>query len=88
MPARSVDEIHITNFTDTGLTSPLARYTFTVQVKYTDTNGVKQTYGPTSHTFPNDLTPMPLNVRRRFAVDMIQAVVRVTLGIDSWSDYA
>jgi hypothetical protein len=87
MPVRSVDEINITNFVDTGLTSPLSRYTFNVEIKYTDTNGVKRTYGPSSHTFPNDLTPMPGAVRRAFAEQMIKATIRVSLGIDDWSLY-
>lgn len=82
--ARSVDEVNITNFVNTGLTTPMARYTFVLEIKYTADNGTQQTYGPTTHTFPNDLASMPLAVRRRFAEEMIKATVRVTLGIDSW----
>lgn len=85
--ARSVDEINITNFVDTGLTTPLSRYTFTLQIKYTTDAGVKQTYGPATHTFPNDLATMPLFVRRKFAEEMIKAVVRVQLNIDDWENY-
>lgn len=88
MAARSVDEINVTSFVETGLTTPLDRYTFTLEVKYHDANGVAQTYGPTMHTFPNDLSTMPLVVRRAFAEAMIKAVVRVSLGIDDWSQYA
>lgn len=85
--ARSVDEINITNFVNTGLTTALPRYTFTLQIKYTDNAGVKQTYGPTTQTYPNDLAAMPLAVRRAFAEKMIMATVRVTLGIDDWEAY-
>lgn len=85
--ARSIDEINITNFVNTGQTTPMARYTFTLEIKYTNDAGVRQTYGPTTHAFPNDLASMPLTVRRRFAEEMIKAVVRVQLGIDSWEQY-
>jgi len=65
----------------------MARYTFTLEVKWTDDQGGKHTYGPTTQSFPDDLTPMPLAVRRAFAEQMIIALVRVTLGISQWSDY-
>jgi hypothetical protein len=87
MPARSVDQINITNFVDTGLTTPFARYTFTLVIKWTDTGGVKHVHGPQTYTFPNDLAGMPLIVRRAFAVQMITAMARVTLGIDAWEQY-
>jgi hypothetical protein len=85
--ARSVDEINITNFVNTGLTTPLPRYTFTLQIKYTNDAGVKQTHGPQTYTYPNDLAAMPLNVRRAFAEKMITATARVSLGIDTWEQY-
>ena len=85
--ARSVDEINISNFVDTGLTTAFSRYTFTLQIKWTDDQGAKHTNGPTTYTFPNDLATMPLAARRYFAQEMIKATARVTLGIDSWSQY-
>lgn len=85
--ARSIDEINITNFVNTGLTTAFSRYTFTLEIKYTDDAGVKRTHGPQTYTFPNDLTAMPLAVRRAFAEKMITAVARVTLGIDTWEMY-
>jgi hypothetical protein len=85
--ARSIDEVNITNFVNTGLTTAFSRYTFTLEIKYTNDAGQQQTYGPTSHTFPNDLTSMPLAVRRKFAEEMIKATVRVSLGIDGWEAY-
>lgn len=85
--ARSVDEINITNFQDTGQTRQIARYTFNLEVKWTDDQGVKHSYGPAIHDFPTDLATMPLIVRRAFAEQMIIAVVRVTLGIDTWEAY-
>lgn len=87
MPVRSVDQINITNFQNTGQFRQISHYTFDLEVKWTDSQGVKHTYGPTMHTFPDDLASMPLAVRRAFAEQMIMAVVRVTLGIDDWSMY-
>jgi hypothetical protein len=87
MAARSVDEVNISNFVDTGLTTAMARYTFSLTIKYTDANGAHQVHGPVTKTFPNDLAAMPLAVRKRFAQDMINATVRVALGIDDWSQY-
>jgi len=87
MPARSVDEINITNWVNTGLTTPFSRYTFTLEIKWTDNAGVKRTHGPQTYTFPNDLAAMPLAVRRRFANEMIIAAARVALGIDTWEQY-
>jgi hypothetical protein len=85
--ARSVDEINITNFVNTGLTTPLPRYTFTLHIKWTNDAGVQQTHGPQTYTYPNDLAAMPLNVRRAFAEKMITATARVALGIDTWEMY-
>ena len=85
--ARSVDEINITNFMNTGLTTAMARYTFTLEIKYTNDAGVKLTHGPQTYTYPNDLTAMPLTVRRKFAEQIIIATVRVALGIDTWEMY-
>lgn len=87
MPARSVDEINISNFVNTGQTTPLPRYTFTLHIKYTDTNGVAREHGPQTYTYPNDLAAMPLAVRRAFAEKMITATARVALGIDTWEMY-
>lgn len=87
MAARSVDQVNITNFVNTGLTTALPRYTFTLEVKYTDTAGVARVHGPQTYTYPNDLAAMPLAVRKAFAVAMIQATARVALGIDDWSQY-
>jgi len=87
MPARTVDEINITNFNNTGATTPFSRYTFSLEVKWTDEQGVARSNGPTTGTFPNDLASMPLSVRRKFAEAMITATIRVQLGIDDWSQY-
>lgn len=85
--ARSVDRINITNVVDTGLTTSMKRYTFTLEIQYTDNNGVSHTYGPTDHTFPNDLASMPLANQKYFATKMVEAFIRVQLGIDTWEKY-
>lgn len=86
MAARSVDEINITNWNNTGQTSPFPRYTFDLEIKYTNNEGEQQTH-TRQYTFPNDLGTMPLSVRRAFAEKMILATVRVQLGIDEWEQY-
>lgn len=83
----SVNELNITSFVATGQNTPIARYTFTLEVKWTDDAGVLRTHGPQTYTYPNDLGSMPLAVRKAFAVQMIAATARVTLGIDEWSQY-
>lgn len=85
--ARSIDEVNITNFVNTGQTTAMPRFTFDLQIRYTSDNGTKQTHNQ-SYIFPNDLSSMPLNVRRAFAEQMIHAVARVALGIDTWEKYA
>lgn len=82
-----VTSLNISNFVDTGLTTPLPRYTFTLTVKWIDDTGVARTHGPQAYTYPNDLAAMPLIVRKRFAIDMISATARVALGVDTWSQY-
>lgn len=84
MAARSISELNISNFQNLGVTTPLPRYSFTIEIKYEDANGVARVHGPQTYTYPNDLAAMPLSVRRAFAEKMIQATARVALGIDSW----
>lgn len=83
--ARSVDEVNITNFVNTGLTTPLDRYTFDIEIKWT-VAGVPNTHAST-RTFPNALSAMPLAVKKAFALQMLMATARVELGIDAWEDY-
>ena len=85
--ARSVDRIDITNWQVTGLNVAIPQYTFTLEIWWTDNAGVAQHYGPTTKTYPNDIATMPLAVRKAFAVAMVQATVRVALGIDEWEMY-
>lgn len=82
-----VTELNITNFVNTGLNTSIARYTFTLEIKYIDNAGVARVHGPQTYTYPNDLTAMPLSVRKRFAIDMINATARVVLGVDTWEMY-
>jgi hypothetical protein len=83
----NINELNITNFVNTGLTSPIPRYTFTLEIKWTDDDGEARTHGPQSYIYPNDIAAMPLAVRRRFAIDMINATARVAIGVAQWSEY-
>ena len=87
MAAKQLHELHITNFVNTGLTTPFSRYTFTLRIEWENEAGERKTHGPQTYTFPNDLAAMPLAVRRAFAEQMITATARVALGLNTWSDY-
>lgn len=84
--AHNIHEINIANWTDTGLTTPFPRYTFDLQVKWTDDEGVSREHNSV-YTYPNDLSDVPLRVVRMWAEEQICAKVRVALGIDSWDNY-
>lgn len=83
-----IHELNITNFQNTGLVTPFPRYTFELEVKWTDDDGVNRTHGPQTYTFPNDLAGMPPPVQREFAERMIEAKVRVTIGEANWDEYS
>jgi len=86
MPARSVDEIWIKNWEQTGSTVSIPQYQFDLIIKWTDADGIKHQHSGT-YQYPNDIATMPLAVRRRYAEEMILATARVTLGIDEWEQY-
>jgi len=83
----SVHEINITNWTETGKQVRIDQYTFDLQIKWTDDAGVYHEWSGTP-LYPNDLSDMPLLVRRAFADQQVLAKVRVSLGIDEWENYA
>lgn len=82
----SVNELNVTNFVQSGNTS-IPRWTFSVHVKYTLDDGVLRTYGPATHTWPNDLTGIPTDVQQKMMTSIIDAKVRVSLGIATWDEY-
>lgn len=82
----SVNELNISNFSQSGNTS-IPRWTFQLTVKYTLEDGILRTYGPTTHTWPNDLTGIPTDVQNKFMSDIIGAKTRVALGVSTWDDY-
>jgi len=86
MPARNVHEVNITNWTSLGSTAPVDRYSFDLEIKWTDMAGVFHTHSGT-YIFPNDIVSMPLVNMRHFAEMMVLAMVRTTLGIDTWDEY-
>ena len=88
MTVRSVDEINISNWTVTGVNVQIPQYSFVIEIKWTDNDGEKHTYGPVTKKYPNDIADMPLLVRKRYAEEMIIATARVALGIDDWSMYS
>lgn len=83
---RSVEAITITNWQQTGSNVPFPQYQFDLEISWTDNQGNPQTHTGT-YRFPNDISDMPLSVRRRYAEEMVIAAARVQLGIDEWPDY-
>ncbi len=81
--ARSVDQVNITNVQATGQTTPIARYTFSLEVTWTDDAGVKHHHGPQTYTWPNDLADVPQRIVRQWAVELVTQAVRWRLGIDA-----
>ena len=86
MPARSVDEINISNVQATGSTVSVEQYSFNIQVKWTSHDGSKHQHSDT-YVWPNVLSDVPNNVVKEFMQEMVIAKVRVTLGIDDWENY-
>ena len=86
MPARSVDEINISNVSQTGTNAKVDRYSFDIQVKWTDHSGGKHEHSDT-YVWPNVLSDVPNNVVKEFMQEMVIAKARVALGIDDWENY-
>jgi len=84
---RSVEEVNVTNWVATGSSVSIPQYQFDLQILWTDNDGEPHEHNGT-YRYPNDIAAMPLNVRRRYAEEMVVATARVTLGIDEWSDYS
>ena len=87
MPARSVDEINISNVHAIGTAVEVDQYSFDIQVKWTSHDGSKHEHSDT-YVWPNVLSGVPNNVVKEFMQEMVIAKVRVALGIDDWDDYA
>lgn len=81
MPARSVDEVFIENWTDLGTTTSVPRYSVDITIHWTLQNGSPGTYEDTV-VFPNVLSGVPLQRLKRYMEDIILAEIRIQLGID------
>lgn len=81
--ARSVDRIDIGSIVDTGLTTAIKRYRFSLEFWWTDTDGTKRHYPATEYTWPNDLSDVPLRIVKGWATDLITQAVRWRLGVDA-----
>jgi len=86
MSAKNVDMINISNWQETGSSVPIPQYQFDLEIKWTDQDGEKHQHNGT-YRYPNDISAMPNNVRKRYAEEMIIATARVMLGINEWEDY-
>lgn len=84
--ARSIDRIDIGSIVDTGLTTAIKRYRFTLEFWWTDDAGEKRHYGPAEHVWPNDLADVPLRIVKGWATDLITQAVRWRLGLEPYPD--
>jgi len=79
--ARSVDEIHVTNWTNLGSTAPVPQWTVNITVRWTRDDGTSAE-DSRMVTFPNILSGVPLSRLRRYMEEIILRELRVQLGID------
>lgn len=79
---RSVDRLDVRNVQATGLTTPIDRYTFDLEIWWTEADGTARHYGPTMHVWPNDLATVPDNIVKEWATDLVTQAARWELGID------
>jgi len=80
MPGKNVN-IWITNWTNTGLTTPVPRWTADIAIEWTKGDGTPGTHSGT-YTFPNVLAGVPLSRIRQYMEEIILREVRIQLGID------
>ncbi len=81
-----VHELNITNWNDESNTVPVPQYSVDIEIKYTDDNGDFHTYN-TNEMFPNVLSSFPVEAVRVSMQRLIEAKVRVELGINTWDDF-
>lgn len=82
----SVNELNISGWTNTGLTTPIPRWTFQLSIKWTNNSGVQNIYGPATHTWPNDLSGTPDDYLKKLMTKVIADKARVTIGEMTWEE--
>ena len=82
---RSVDRIDVRNVKATGQAARVDRYTFELEIWYTDDAGKRQHVERQVCRWPDDLAGLPLEVIQAWAVDHIIDAKRRQHGIDTVS---
>lgn len=77
-----VHEFNIGNWNKLGTTTPVPRWQFTIQIKWTDNDGAAQEHSGT-YTFPNVLSIVPDAIMKEWVQNMIQTIAFHELGIQS-----
>jgi hypothetical protein len=77
----TVNEFNISNWQKLAQTTPVPRWQFTIQIKWTDSEGANQEHNGT-YVFPSVLSVVPDDIWRGWVQDMIQRIARYQLGID------
>lgn len=80
MPGRNIN-VWITNWINTGATTPVPRWTVDVAIEWTKEDGTPESHSDT-YTFPNVLSGIPLQRMRRYMEELILREARIQLGID------
>lgn len=80
MAGRNVN-VWITNWTNTGATTPVPRWTVDVVIEWTKEDGTPGSHSGT-YTFPNILGGVPLKRIRQYMEEIILREARIQLAID------
>lgn len=78
----TIDSLSITNWTDTGQTTPVPRWTVDVEINWDNAARIPQQHIQT-YTFPNVLQGIPLARLRRYMEMIIMNEARLALAIDT-----
>lgn len=73
--------VFISDWTDTGQTRRVDRWSCDVIIQWQDENGINHEHNETLY-FPDDLASTPLSRLRNYMQDIVLREVRLRLGID------
>ena len=73
--------VYITNWTDTGQTVSVDRWSVDITVQWTDDSGTDHENSDTYY-FPNALSGVPLSRLREYMQEIILREARIQLGVD------
>lgn len=81
-----LDALSVLDWQVTGHTVGIPQYSMAIEIHWTDREGERHVHSDT-YRYPDDITAMPLTVRRHFAEQMITATARVAIGLNGWEAF-